>query len=360
MRVFIYEYASAQPDAQALPISVRREGRAMLEAITADFKEIPGLDVVLLPSTRSQCEEVAFRQVADSCDWALVIAPEFDALLETRCRWVETSNARLLGPSAEFVREFADKWNLYRLCSDWGLPVPRTWLGGAQPSLEHCVLKPRWGAGSLGVRRIRAGTLASLSDSWIGQEYCPGMPASISLIAGTSAAQPASISTPCLPVLANLQRRTRQVALLPPARQLLGGGSSFEYQGGQLPLPAHLFRRTRKLVEPLVEKLVEHPGLRGYCGIDVVLGEPADGRADRIIELNCRLTTSYLGLRALSSGNLATLLLAAAEGKPLSLPAWRNGVANFDAAGQTTFVPAQSPDCRITDHDIVQDLPLEA
>jgi predicted ATP-grasp superfamily ATP-dependent carboligase len=183
------------------------------------------------------------------------------------------------------------------------------------------------------------------------------MPASVALIAGNLEGQPASID---LPGLTGLQRRSRQVVLLPPARQQLGGESSFEYQGGELPLPGDLSLRIRRLVEPLVEKLVERPGFRGYCGIDVVLGKRADGGADRIIELNCRLTTSYLGLKALSTGNLAALLLAAAQRQAPVVPAWRNGVVYFDAAGGTTFLPARAPGCRTTPQGSGQDLPLEA
>ena len=52
------------------------------------------------------------------------------------------------------------------------------------------------------------------------------------------------------------------------------------------------------------------PGLSGYVGVDVVLGN--DGR-DWAIEINPRLTTSYVGLRALAGFNLAEAMLAVAR-----------------------------------------------
>jgi predicted ATP-grasp superfamily ATP-dependent carboligase len=59
-------------------------------------------------------------------------------------------------------------------------------------------------------------------------------------------------------------------------------------------------------------------GLRGYVGVDVVLGE----REAALIELNPRLTTSYLGLRAAFDQNLAGLALAACGGRlPQPAPA---------------------------------------
>ena len=51
----------------------------------------------------------------------------------------------------------------------------------------------------------------------------------------------------------------------------------------------------------------------GYVGVDLVLGDNADGNGDRVIEINPRLTTSYVGLRAAAQANLAAAMLAAAE-----------------------------------------------
>jgi hypothetical protein len=48
--------------------------------------------------------------------------------------------------------------------------------------------------------------------------------------------------------------------------------------------------------------------------VDLVLGDAADGSRDFAIEINPRLTTSYLGLRALARGSLAAALLRAVRG----------------------------------------------
>ena len=50
-------------------------------------------------------------------------------------------------------------------------------------------------------------------------------------------------------------------------------------------------------------------GLWGFVGVDLILGADAEGREDLAIEINPRLTTSYVGLRALLHGNLAGLML---------------------------------------------------
>ena len=51
------------------------------------------------------------------------------------------------------------------------------------------------------------------------------------------------------------------------------------------------------------------PGLLGYVGVDLVLGDAADGSRDFAIEINPRLTTSYVGLRALAEFNIAEAML---------------------------------------------------
>jgi predicted ATP-grasp superfamily ATP-dependent carboligase len=70
----------------------------------------------------------------------------------------------------------------------------------------------------------------------------------------------------------------------------------------------------------------------GYVGVDLVLGEADDGKDDVVIEVNPRLTTSYVGLRRLVCGNLAAAMLAAARGQPVAL-SFAAGRVVFDADG---------------------------
>jgi predicted ATP-grasp superfamily ATP-dependent carboligase len=81
-------------------------------------------------------------------------------------------------------------------------------------------------------------------------------------------------------------------------------------------LPRDLARRAVQLSARAIAAL---PAKLGYVGIDLVLGEAADGSADYVIEVNPRLTTSYVGLRRAAEGNLAAALVAVAEGRPAHL-----------------------------------------
>jgi predicted ATP-grasp superfamily ATP-dependent carboligase len=85
-------------------------------------------------------------------------------------------------------------------------------------------------------------------------------------------------------------------------------------------------RLTRQAIETM-------PGLLGYVGIDIVLGAAEDGSQDWLIELNPRLTTSYIGLRALAQTNLAQLVLQLARGEPIEEPVWRQETVRFATDG---------------------------
>ena len=70
------------------------------------------------------------------------------------------------------------------------------------------------------------------------------------------------------------------------------------------------------------------PGLRGFVGVDLVLGD-----ADVfVVEVNPRLTTAYLGVRAAVDENVAALALAACAGKLPAPPRVRRRV-RFSASG---------------------------
>jgi predicted ATP-grasp superfamily ATP-dependent carboligase len=56
------------------------------------------------------------------------------------------------------------------------------------------------------------------------------------------------------------------------------------------------------------------PSSVGYIGIDLVLGDADNGSNDFVIEINPRLTTSYVGLRGSADGNLAGAMLDASDG----------------------------------------------
>ncbi len=317
MQVFVYEFASAaEGRGEPLPASIRAEGRAMFTAVRDDLGRVPGVWVVTLPVGAAD-EEAAFRALARGADATLVVAPESDGILLRRCRWVEEAGGRLLGPSSAAVRLAGDKRALGQHWAARGVPSPPCEpVERAGRVTFPAVLKPRDGAGSQATflvgrpedleGRLAAARAEGFDGRAVLQPFVPGTAASVAFLVGP-----------------------RQTLALPPADQFLSSDGRFRYRGGRVPLPADLAGRATEVAWRAAAAV---EGLRGYVGVDVVLGDAADGSGDAVIELNPRLTTSYLGLRALASDNLAGVWLRVASGDDVTPPAWRPGEVAFRAA----------------------------
>ena len=305
MRFFVYEYAAAGVD-PTLPESIRREGEAMLRAVTGDLGRIKGARVWMLPSSS---DESAFRRLAREADFSLIIAPEFDNILYERCRWVEEEQGRLLGPSSRAVALTGDKWALSEHLRARGVHTPVCHAINELPPQFPLVCKPRFGAGSQATFRLdRPEALAKClalahAEGWHGemmlQQFVAGIAASVSFLCGPNA---------CVP--------------LAPTTQILSNDGRFHYQGGELPLPPPLAERAVRVARSAVDAV---PRLTGYVGVDVVLGDAGDWA----IEINPRLTTSYLGLRALAEDNLAEMMVRVVLGENVKAPRWRDEIVRF-------------------------------
>src|SRR5207248_1800177 len=136
--------------------------------------------------------------------------------------------------------------------------------------------------------RLETGPTEGGPGPLIAQRYVPGFAASVAFLIGPAQSLP-----------------------LVPCEQFLSADGRFTYLGGRLPIAPDLAARAIRIAERAVRCV---PGLLGYVGVDVVLG--ADGR-DWAIEINPRLTTSYIGLRALARFNLAEAMLAVVREQPL-------------------------------------------
>jgi hypothetical protein len=323
--------------------SIRREGAAMLTALAADFAAVDGVEAVVMvdsratldlpgcrvESVRSSDEEFSLLSSGSrQADWTIVIAPEFHDLLRSRFRLVEESGGRLLGPSSGLVALAADKQRTAERLSAAGVPAPRGIALDADDPLPAefpfpAVLKPRFGAGSQDVRRIPDREALMESRSAISgpsrlERFCPGVAASVALLCG--------------PV---------ERFALPPGRQRLSDDDEFRYLGGAMPLPPEASKRAVALAERAIAAM---PDPFGFVGVDLVLGNEPDGRDDVVIEINPRLTTSYVGLRALAEGNLAAAMLAVAAGNPVRL-SFAQHALEFDADGTIRTPNKSGGDC---------------
>jgi predicted ATP-grasp superfamily ATP-dependent carboligase len=343
LRIFVSEYVcgGGWPDG-TIAGSLATEGRAMLAAIVDDLSRISGVRVAATWDARlgkppfkgartaaveSPAEELRhFERLAAECDATLVIAPEFDGILLDRCRTVENAGGRLLGPGSRAVELCTDKLRLAQHLREAGVAtIPAemvNWIAspresaGSHPMQFPVVIKPRDGAGSQSIRLVNdAGEFERLRS-----ELAPGMSA------GKFIWQP-YVAGVALSVALLFSPSGREVEVLLPAAQRLSDDGRFRYLGGRVPL--------RDIDGAAIQATAlaacrSVPGMRGYVGVDLVLPH-AHPQRPVVVEINPRLTTSYLGYRALAENNLAEWMLL--PGRFERGVRWREGVVEFDKAG---------------------------
>jgi predicted ATP-grasp superfamily ATP-dependent carboligase len=219
----------------------------------------------------------------------------------------------LLSPRRALIEIAASKQRTAEWLRRHDVPSPpgRIVAPGETPALEYrpAILKPVDGCGSLGVRRIDSSEElhAALRNSERPlrlERFIPGLACSVAVLCGPA----------------------QQIAL-PACEQRLA--EDFGYLGGRTPLACELDERARRLALAAVATLFDPIG---YIGVDLVLGQAADGSGDCVIEINPRLTTSYVGLRAACRQNLAAAMLALAARRSAAL-SFHQGPVEFDADG---------------------------
>jgi predicted ATP-grasp superfamily ATP-dependent carboligase len=114
---------------------------------------------------------------------------------------------------------------------------------------------------------------------------------------------------------------------LPPTEQVLSLDQRFRYLGGRIPFA----QQWEPQIAETIRKVGATLGLfRGYVGFDFVVDSRQGGPV--LVEINPRLTTSYIGYRRLAMNNLAELILNTARGAVEV--GWRPGVIAFSCDGR--------------------------
>lgn len=337
MHIFVYEWATGGglvDEPAPLPASLVREGAAMAGALVNDLQRIPGCRVTALRDPRivqlsfGGCEIVdvlsgfahdeEFERQAAAADATILVAPEFDGILLKLARRATTVGGRLLSPSPEFIRLTADKHRTCETLQAAGVRAPPGTLLEPDEPLPHdfpypAVVKPVDGAGSQDTYFVRGAHDIPPAYAWPRrlERFVPGMAASAAVICGPD-----------------------HCVVLEPCRQHISDDGRLRYLGGELPLTAGLAERARKLAELAIDAL---PPVVGYVGVDLVLGHDPNGTEDYVIEVNPRLTTSYVGLRASAQTNLAEATLRIASGEPAAIE-YGSRAIEFDSSGNVSYM----------------------
>ena len=314
-----------------------REGRLMLEAFTSDAEQNTDLDITVmvdstLPVTKAPqfSKNVTVEKIAPSksqlslltmaaeADLIILIAPETHGVLLQTINTVEQAGFgnKLINCPTPFIKAASDKEITCRMLSAAGIPTPAGRTIATGESFPHgfrlpAVLKARGSAGCHGLTIIHKPTdfSAPRTDSRL-ECHISGIPGSVCCLCETDSIVP-----------------------LLPFEQVFTEGSHPVYIGGRV-IHNDFHTRMHSLAVRSIETLnkTTQSKARGWVGVDMILGSCNDGHDDRVLEINPRLTTSFVGLSRAQERGLTRLLLDIAKGREVHVTPWNIEASEFSLA----------------------------
>jgi tyramine---L-glutamate ligase len=311
MRVFVGEYICGggmrKHATDSIDPAMRAEGGAMLAALSEDVAKVADLSIPIDPRICPSLANGIFHEMdanlplwgqwvraAQGCDAAIIIAPETNGVLAKAVSMLRAAGVNVIASTGDFLRAASDKQQTARLFLAAGVPHPVTHVASDLKSksrlagFRQYIVKPRDGCGTQQIRVFNEleEALASTSEADVLQGFVKGKPISVAAIING-----------------------QEIVTLPAVSQSIAL-ENCSYNGGCGPLPDHEQRRAASLAQCAIAALPPSP--RGFVGFDLILGD--EPGSDVVIEVNARLTTSYVGLRHMVSGNLAARLLGLESG----------------------------------------------
>ena len=329
-KIFIFEFVSGGGFNQGdIPSSLFCEGYGMLKSIITDFKAL-NLEISTLLDYRisflstylkaDYIEQVnvkenyikKFKKAVKKCDSCFIIAPEFSNILYDLTKIAKDNYKKILSIELEGIKLGSSKFKTYQFFKASGVNTPQTFIIPFKNNTLDVdfiiqkfnklnypiVIKPDDGVGADSIfyfdDELQIYNFFNLSNnmieperSFILQEYIEGEDLSISLI-GTSN-------------FVN-QLSTNPVILTVNSQNINIKKANFksEYFGGCTPV-----KNLEKQITAILQKL-NLKQFKGYFGIDFI--RKADNSI-YFIEINSRLTTSYIGLRNIVNYNPVELIL---------------------------------------------------
>jgi predicted ATP-grasp superfamily ATP-dependent carboligase len=323
LKVLVYEHVSGGGCAgQDISPSALSEGFGMLRCLVEDFKTAGHEVTVLLDERLSKLSppmeaesivpifyanepEKILTSVAKGNDAIYVLAPETGQTLQSFVKLAEKTGKNSLNCESKAIKKVADKTVLFEDLQKLGVS-PKTVILNVDDDLSKIkekikkelgyplVLKPAEGVGCGGLSLVNeevqlAGALAkicgeSTCKNFIAQEFIRGEAASVSLLSTGKKAKVLSLN--------------KQNVIL------AGPEAASSYEGGAVPFENWLKQDAFKIAEKVTEAFSD---LKGYVGVDFVFTE----HKPFVVDVNPRLTTSYVGLRKVARFNVAEALVNA-------------------------------------------------
>jgi len=331
--IFIFEFVSGGGFSQVeIPSTLYCEGFAMLRSIIEDFKNL-GFHITTLLDSRIEflsrymkvdvvksveLEEDFLKKYTDcvrKSNYCFVIAPEYSNILYNLTKIVKTNKKKLLSIDLNGVRLGASKLETYKFFMENGMDTPESYMIPVKGNLlnidmilQKCdllngsiVIKPDDGVGSESIFYFEKkedvlpffesfNKQFDTNRKYILQKYIEGDPMSVSIINNQSHEKTYKNNLKIL----SINHQNLQITDTTVDSAYLGGST-----------PVDQFEQLKCQIEEILNR-VDLSAFKGYFGIDFV--KKADDSLS-FIEINPRLTTSYVGIRNVLEFNPMDLLL---------------------------------------------------
>lgn len=325
MKLFVYEHiTSGALIGEPLPASLAHEGNNMLVALINDLFQLPNIQLIILRDARlipladiinyHQCHTIHTADEFDryyalalsNADAMLPIAPETNNTLSMIQQSALDNNKQLLACLPETSELCSDKYRCYQHLSLHNIATPQTclaseWSQQLMSSTTGHIIKPRDGAGCVDTLYFPYASdlemwLAEQSaalDTLIIQPYIEGHHLSLNLLCSND---------DCMVLAINEQHIKKK------DNQLFFSGSTVNGADKNILNLSDASNIAKQIYQAI-------PGLWGFIGIDLIITEDAI----LIVDINPRLTSSYVGLANSLTHNPAELLFSMIEHNKLPL-----------------------------------------
>ena len=323
-RVFIYEHVSGGGfNDKEIPLSLFSEGFGMLRAIIEDFKALnfeikTMLDYrIFRMANLLNCDYIKeikremsivkeFKATIEDCQFVFIIAPEFSKILYNFTKIAEDMGKTLLSMKSAPILIGSSKLLTYGFFKKSGVLTPQTYYirsidnkFNIEDARKFCnllhapiILKPEDSVGAESIYLFKNERkldkfvnekIKSLEGNrdYILQEYIKGTDLSASII----------------------NKENRLTILSINSQKIKLNKNRISYLGGMT--PADNSESIKREIIKSTEKLNLN-NFKGYFGIDFI--RKSNGKL-YLIEINPRLTTSYIGIRNVAKANPMLLLI---------------------------------------------------
>jgi len=325
LKILIYEHACGGGLAEGVVSpGILSEGFGMLRLCVADLKAAghevlvildaelarfnPPIEADIIPVFSFKEAQQAILKTCVNIDAAYIIAPETGGVLHALVKLLEQNGVPTLNSHSSAIQAVSNKFNLYRILETKvgdKVKVPKTiQVDNAVQGVRECVIdglglpvvvKPVDGVGCGGLSFVEEvsqmeGAVERIatefaSETFVVQEFLKGEAVSVSLLCTGMQSLPVSLN--------------KQNVILSTPKGVSG------YMGGVVPFDHEMQQEAFKAAEAVVNCF---SGLRGYVGVDLILTD----MGPVVVDVNPRLTTSFIGLSCVGGCNFADAIVNAA------------------------------------------------